>query len=61
VDQIEALLRGLPELHARVLERRLQGCHVTEIADQLGVSRQTVHRVLNLLQGRLSESLSAAP
>jgi RNA polymerase sigma-70 factor (ECF subfamily) len=61
VDQIDALLRGLPELHARVLERRLQGNHVTEVAAQLGVSRQTVHRVLNLLQARLAESLSAAP
>jgi len=60
VDQIEALLRGLPPLHARVLERRLQGHQVTEIAGHLGVSRQTVHRVLNLLQDRLAESLATA-
>src|SRR5262249_20882797 len=56
VDQIEALLRGLPALHGQVLERRLQGHHVTDIAAQLGVSRQTVHRVLNLLQQRLQDS-----
>ncbi|HYT95490.1 MAG TPA: ECF-type sigma factor [Gemmataceae bacterium] len=60
VDQIEALLRGLPELHAQVLERRLQGHHVTDIAAQLDVSRQTVHRVLNLLQQRLNDA-SAEP
>jgi RNA polymerase sigma-70 factor (ECF subfamily) len=57
VDQIEALLRGLPELHARVLERRLQGHQVIDIAAELGVSRQTVHRVLNLLQQRLERSV----
>src|SRR5262245_17265996 len=56
VDQIDALLRGLPALHAQVLERRLQGHHVTDIAAQLSVSRQTVHRVLNLLQQRLQDS-----
>jgi RNA polymerase sigma factor (sigma-70 family) len=56
VDEIEALLRGLPALHAQVLERRLQGHHVTDIAAALGVSRQTVHRVLNLLQQRLDRA-----
>jgi RNA polymerase sigma factor (sigma-70 family) len=60
VDQIESLLRGLPPLHAQVLERRLEGCHVTDIASQLGVSRVTVHRVLNLLQQRLETSAERA-
>jgi RNA polymerase sigma-70 factor (ECF subfamily) len=55
VDQVEALLRGLPPLHARVLECRLQGHNVSDVAEQLGVSRQTVHRVLNLLQQRLRD------
>jgi RNA polymerase sigma factor (sigma-70 family) len=54
VDQIEALLRGLPPLHAQVLEHRLQGYAVTDIAVAMDVSRQTIHRVLNLLQERLN-------
>jgi RNA polymerase sigma factor (sigma-70 family) len=53
VDQIETLLRGLPEQCCHVLDLRLQGCGSREIASQLDVSRQTVHRVLHLLQGRL--------
>ena len=60
VDQIETLLRGLPPLHAQVLEHRLEGHHVTDIAARLGVSRQTVHRVLNLLQQRLESSAELA-
>ena len=52
-DQIEYLLKGLPQLHCHVLDRRLQGYSVAEIADELGVSRQTVYRVLDLLQHRL--------
>jgi RNA polymerase sigma-70 factor (ECF subfamily) len=56
VDQIEALLRGLPELYCHVLDRRLQGQGPTEIAAALGVSRMTIHRALNLLQQRLGAS-----
>ena len=53
VDQIETLLRGLPPLYCHVLDLRLQGCGSREIASHLDVSRQTVHRVVNLLQARL--------
>jgi RNA polymerase sigma-70 factor (ECF subfamily) len=60
VDQIENLLRGLPELHCHVLELRLQGLGPTEIAPRLGVSRQTVHRALGLLQERLKGDTSDA-
>jgi RNA polymerase sigma factor (sigma-70 family) len=56
-DQIEHLLKGLPPLHCHVLELRLQGHAVADIATQLAVSRQTVYRVLDLLQHRLTRSL----
>jgi hypothetical protein len=52
VDQIEGLLRGLPDLYCQVLERRLQGQAVADIAAALAVSRQTVYRALELLQRR---------
>jgi RNA polymerase sigma-70 factor (ECF subfamily) len=54
VDQIDALLRGLPPVYAQVLGLRLQGRTVTDAADELNLSRQTVHRALNLLQERLT-------
>ena len=53
VDQIEALLRGLPPFYCQVLDLRLQGCGSVETAERLGVSRQTVYRALQLLQERL--------
>ena len=56
VDQIEVLLRGLPPLASQVLERRLQGQSVTEIARELGLARQAVYRTLALLQQRLARS-----
>jgi len=55
VDQVDVLLRGLPELHGQVLRMRLEGQSVTELAETLGVSRQTVYRVLELLRERLAK------
>jgi RNA polymerase sigma-70 factor (ECF subfamily) len=60
VDQVTALLRGLPETHGRILQMRLEGYAVAEIAPRLDVSRQTVYRVLALLQRRLSRDAGLA-
>jgi RNA polymerase sigma-70 factor (ECF subfamily) len=60
VDQIEAMLQGLPPLYCHVLDLRLQGCGSKEIAAPLDVSRQTVHRVLHLLQARLERDAVGA-
>jgi RNA polymerase sigma-70 factor (ECF subfamily) len=56
VDQIEALLRGLPALYGDLLRLRLEGYSVSDTAERLGVSRRTVHRALRLLRQRLSGS-----
>ncbi len=56
MDQIEALLRGLPSLHGEILDLRLQGFGASEIAGRTGVSRQTVYRALDLLQERMIEA-----
>jgi RNA polymerase sigma-70 factor (ECF subfamily) len=58
VDQIAALLRGLPAAYGSILEMRLQGYDLGEIARHLDCSVRTVQRALTLLQQRLSrESL----
>jgi RNA polymerase sigma-70 factor (ECF subfamily) len=54
-DQIEVLLQGLPSLYGNLLELRLQGYSTREMARQLGVSRQTVCRALEVLQHRLEK------
>ena len=61
VDQIEALLRGLPDLFASLVELRLQGHPVSDIASHLGVSCRTVQRALRLLQQRLERAGAGDP
>jgi RNA polymerase sigma-70 factor (ECF subfamily) len=53
VDLMDALLAGLPEEYARVLESRLSGDSVAETASRLGMSRQGVYRMLAYVQDRL--------
>lgn len=61
VDEIQALLRGLPPLYCHVLEARLQGHPVSEIARQQQVSRQTIYQVLHILQRRLLQRSEGDP
>jgi RNA polymerase sigma-70 factor (ECF subfamily) len=58
VEQIEALVRGFPELHGKALALRLQGYSVPEIAGALKVSRRTIERALGLLRQRLARTIS---
>jgi RNA polymerase sigma-70 factor (ECF subfamily) len=60
LDQIDVLLRDLPPVYAQVLGLRLQGRNVTDVADELHLSRQTIHRALNLLQERLTAMETAS-
>jgi RNA polymerase sigma factor (sigma-70 family) len=56
LDQIEALLRGLPPVYPELLRLRLEGHSVADTAARLGLSRRTVHRGLTLLRQRLTRS-----
>jgi RNA polymerase sigma factor (sigma-70 family) len=53
VDLMEAMLQGVPPLYGRVLELRLQGMPAAEVARELGISRNTVYRALELFKQRL--------
>jgi DNA-directed RNA polymerase specialized sigma24 family protein len=59
MDLIHSLLLGLPDPFPEVLERRLRGENVTEIARGLRLSRQTIHGMLKRMQARLKMKLSA--
>jgi RNA polymerase sigma factor (sigma-70 family) len=55
LDQIEALLDGLPPQYGELLRFRLENHSVTDIARDMGLSRQSVHRMLNVLQERFQD------
>lgn len=54
-DEIEALLRGLSDDHAKALELRMGGHSPTEAAELMGLSRQSFYRLLDPLKERLEK------
>jgi len=57
-EEVEILLKGLPDRVGQILTARLEGKSKTEIANELNISRQTVHRILNLMQDRLTHRMA---
>jgi RNA polymerase sigma-70 factor (ECF subfamily) len=56
-ELVEGLLRDLDPAHRPVLELRLQGYTVEEIAGRVGLAERTVHRVLAKVRDRLRQDL----
>jgi RNA polymerase sigma-70 factor (ECF subfamily) len=54
-DEVERLMRGLEPAHRRMLELRLQGCNIFEIAAQVNSGERTVRRVLKRVKQLLEE------
>jgi RNA polymerase sigma-70 factor (ECF subfamily) len=54
-EEIDVVLDGLPDRAGEILSMRLEGKSKTEIAAELNLSRQTIHRVLALVQQRLQQ------
>jgi len=53
-ETLEQALSGLKETHREIVLRRLQGCTIEEVSNQLGCSERTVHRVLEQVRERLA-------
>jgi RNA polymerase sigma-70 factor (ECF subfamily) len=54
-DTLERLLRGLEPLERRMVELRLQGCSLDEIASDVCRSERTVRRLLERIRKRLED------
>ena len=54
-DEVAQLMRHLDPLDRRILELRLQGCHVSEIVADTNRSVATVYRVLDRIKQRLEQ------
>jgi RNA polymerase sigma-70 factor (ECF subfamily) len=59
VEELEQLMRPLAPLHRRMLELRLQGYTLEEIAGQTGRTQRTVRRVLERLKEQLAQTRQA--
>jgi len=58
-EEVDVVLEGLPQKASDILAARLEGQTKTEIAENLNISRQTVHRICKLLEQRLQERFQA--
>jgi RNA polymerase sigma factor (sigma-70 family) len=56
-DELEQVLSGLDHFGRRVLELRLQGAQLSEIAEDTGRSERTVRRTLAQIREQLAERL----
>lgn len=54
-EEIDVVLDGLPDRTGEIISMRLEGKTRTEIAKELNLSRQTIHRILKLVQERLAQ------
>jgi RNA polymerase sigma factor (sigma-70 family) len=60
-DELEQLMRSLDPLKRRILELRLQGYGLAEIASQVQCGERTVRRVLKEVKDRLEQLRSDEP
>lgn len=58
VEEMEQLLNCLDSSERSILELRLQGYTLDEVADQRGCTERTVRRTLERIKGRLEERLA---
>lgn len=60
-DEVESVLRTLSPPHRRVVELRLQGELMNEIARQTGIPERTIRRILSDLETRMQNSHAVHP
>lgn len=56
-EELQRTMSELPQTHQRILEMRLQGFNVTEIAEDIGRSERTVRRALENVRSLLAQRL----
>jgi RNA polymerase sigma factor (sigma-70 family) len=60
-DELEQIMRALDPMQRRILELRLQGHNLDEIAVQVNCSERTVIRVLQRIKEQLAQQPAAHP
>ncbi|TWT40053.1 RNA polymerase sigma factor [Thalassoglobus neptunius] len=54
-EEIDQAIQGLPPRTAEIISGRLEGKTQSEIAAEMNLSRQTIHRILKLVEQRLAQ------
>ncbi len=54
-EEIDLVIDGLPAKAGEIIGMRLEGRNKSEIASELNLSRQTIHRILDLVAERLEQ------
>lgn len=57
MEEIEQLTEGMDDLQRQIVELRLQGYRIEEIADEVARSERTVRRVMDKVKARLQERM----
>ncbi|MDA7979368.1 MAG: sigma-70 family RNA polymerase sigma factor [Pirellulales bacterium] len=57
IEEIEQLTEGMDELQRQIVELRLQGYRLEEIADEVSRSERTVRRVMDKVKTRLQQRM----
>lgn len=57
-EKLQEIAKGLSPTHRRILELRFDGLTVSQVAEELAITRQTVYRCLQMVKVRLDEELA---
>lgn len=57
-EKLEAIASQLMGTHRQILELRFEGYTVSQVAEKVGVTRQTVYRCLHLVREQLEEEMA---
>ena len=57
-EEVDRVLDGLPDEAAKIISLAMEGHSRSDIAKEMNLSRQTIHRILGLIQERFTRRLS---
>lgn len=57
-EKLQAIALGLSPTHRRIVELRFDGLTVSQVAEELDITRQTVYRCLQMVRSRLDSELA---
>ena len=57
-EKLQEIAKGLTPTHRRIVELRFDGLTVSQVAEELEITRQTVYRCLQMVRSRLDTEMA---